>query len=76
VLLNYVPGDASQALLKTSYDNGTSDEYVVLLPPGSGTGVTFTFNAFVSQHQLTGLGVATVPQLDIILTPDGAIVIT
>jgi hypothetical protein len=71
---NYVPGNAIQASLKTQYDAGTSTAYSVVLP-GS-PAATWSFNAIVSQWQLNPLPVNGVPQLAIVVNPDGVITIT
>lgn len=71
---NYVPGNTIQNSLKAQYDAGTSTAYSVVLP---GTPVaTWSFNAVVSQWQLNPLPVNSVPQLAVILNPDGPITIT
>lgn len=74
VTMNYVPGNANQALLKTQYDNGTSTAYSVVVA-GSPT-VTWAFNAYCSQWQLNPLPVNGVPQIVAVFNPDGAITIT
>jgi hypothetical protein len=71
---NYVPGNTIQNSLKAQYDAGTSTSYSVTLP-GS-PAATWTFNAVVSQWQLNPLPVNSVPQLAVILNPDGPIVIS
>lgn len=72
--LNYVPGNSIQNSLKTQYDAGSSTSYSVTLP-GSPV-ATWTFNAVVSQWQLNPLPVNSVPQLSVILNPDGPIIIS
>lgn len=72
--MNFVPANATQALLKTQYDAGTSTAYSVVLP-GSPTS-TWTFNAVVSQWQLNPLPVNSAPQLAVIFNPDGPITIS
>jgi hypothetical protein len=74
VTMNYVPGNATQALLKAQYDAGTSTAYSVVVP-GSPT-ATWSFNAVVSQWQLNPLSVSNAPQLAVIFNPDGVITIT
>lgn len=72
--MNYVPGNTIQNSLKAQYDAGTSTAYSVTLP-GTPQAV-WSFNAVVSQWQLNPLPVNSVPQLAVILNPDGPITIT
>lgn len=43
---NFIPGNAGQIALKTDFDDGSSDEYVITFPASMAT--TWTFNAIIT----------------------------
>jgi hypothetical protein len=72
--INYIPANATHALLKAQYDAGSSTAYSVTLA-GTPTS-TWSFNAIVSQWLMNPLPVNGVPQLAVIFNPDGLITIS
>lgn len=74
VTMNYVPGNATQALFKTQFDNRTATSYTVTV--AGSPSVAWSFSARVSQWQLSPLTVNGAVQVNAILNPDGVITIT
>lgn len=74
VTLNFVPGDASHAALKTAYDNGTAGTYAIQWNSGS-ENATAEFTAYVASFSID-TPVEDVVAVNVELAIDGGVTYT